>query len=804
MTMEGTRPGVDSRKKSPQLVQSWEQKQNRFYLYCPETVLEINILAENVIRFRFSPERAYSEDFSYAIVDSLPEPTCKFELKEVGDQYHILTDALKCRISKTLRISIHDKTGRLISEDERGFYWEPQGEWGGNAVYYGRRIQEGECFFGMGDKPFELNLRGRRMENWGSDRYGFEKQSDPLYKNIPFFFGLHHNAAYGIFFDNTFRTLFDFGHERSDVATFSAPGGELDYYFIYGPELTRVAEGYTRVTGRPELPPLWALGYHQSKWSYYPEAKLKEVANEFRRRKIPCDVLQLDIEYMDGFRCFSWDKSRFPDPRRTLSELEVDGFKTVAIVNPGVKVDREYPVYVEGVEKRYFCRRADGPIMQGKVWPGLCHFPDFTNPLVREWWARLTREFMTSGIRGIWTDMNEPVIFEVEGGTFPMDTRHDYDGQPCSHRKAHNVYGMQMARATYVGCKKAVYPRRPFVITRSGYSGVQRYASVWTGDNIATWEHLWIANLQCQRLSISGISFCGSDIGGFIGRPSGELYVRWLQMGAFHPFFRTHSSGDHGEQEPWTFGEECEGVAKKTIEMRYRFLPYLYTAFWQHVSRGTPVLRPLVFLDQENTETYFRMDEFGVGENIIVCPVTQDGARSRRMYLPVGDWYHYWTDALMAGRQEIEIEAPLDEIPVFVRAGAVIPHYPVMQYVREKPIETLDLHVYFMTASRSSEMYEDDGDYYDYEQGNYRRRTFTLTGASSSLTLEQRTEGRYNADYDTFRIIFHGLPFLPAGMVVDGETQMFESHTMGMESFFSVEVDKSFEHLKIMRLDGFA
>ena len=803
--MEAYRSGGDSRKKSPQLVQFWEQQQNRFYLYCTETVLEISVIAEHIFRFRFFPEGTItSPDFSYAIDGALPLPACRYELRESGDQYHVLTDSLKCRISKTLHITLHDKTGRIISEDERGFYWEPNVELGGNAVYYSRRIQEAESFFGMGDKPFELNLRGRRMENWGSDRYGFEKQSDPLYKNIPFFFGLHHDIAYGIFFDNCFHTYFDFGHERSDVSTFSAPGGELDYYFIYGPELTRVAEGYTTITGRPELPPLWALGYHQSKWSYYPEAKLKEVANGFRSRKIPCDVLQLDIEYMDGFRCFTWDKERFPDPRRTLHELEVDGFKAVAILNPGIKIDKAYDVYREGVANRYFCRRADGPLMQGKVWPGLCHFPDFTHPRVREWWAGRTREFMAYGIRGIWTDMNEPVVFEVEGGTFPIDTRHEYDGYPCSHRKAHNVYGMQMARATYEGSKKAVYPRRPFVITRSGYSGVQRFSAMWTGDNIATWEHLWIANLQCQRLSISGVSFCGSDIGGFIGRPSGELYIRWLQMGAFHPFFRTHSSGDHGEQEPWAFGEEYEGIAKKTIELRYRFLPYIYTAFWQHVSRGTPVLRSLVFLDQEDPETHHRMEEFGLGENVLVCPVSQEGARSRKLYLPKGNWYHYWTDVTLSGRQEIEIEAPLGEIPIFVRAGAVIPHYPVLQYVGEKEIETLDLHVYYLPATRSSELYEDDGDYYDYEQGNYRRRTFTLTGTASGLLLEQRTEGRYNSDYDTFRLFLHGLPFLPAGMIVDGETTMFESLATGIESPFSVIVDKGFGQIAILRLDGFA
>lgn len=802
--MEATRSGVDSRKKSPQLVQSWEQKENRFYLYCPETVLEVTVCSENILRFRYSPEGRFADDFSYAIGESLPVPECKYELIETADQYHIITDELKCKISKTLHVAIHNSKGTLISEDERGYHWERNAEWGGNRIFCSKRIQNQESFYGMGDKPFELNLKGRRMENWGSDTYGFERQTDPLYKNIPFYYGLHHGIAYGIFFDNSFRTRFDFGHERGDVATFWAPGGEMDYYFMYGPELIRVAESYTSVTGRPELPPLWALGYQQSKWSYYPEAKLKEVASEFRKREIPCDVIQLDIEYMNGFRCFTWDEERFPDPKRVISELEVDGFKTVAIIDPGIKIDPDYFVYQQAIDKGYFCRRADGPLMEGKVWPGLCHFPDFTNPEVRKWWAKLVTDFMESGIRGIWTDMNEPVIFEIEGGTFPSDTRHDYDGHPCSHQKAHNVYASQMARATYHGTKESVYPQRPFVISRSGFAGIQRYAAVWTGDNIATWEHLWMANLQCQRLSISGLSFCGSDIGGFIGNPSGELYARWLQLGVFHPFFRTHSSGDHGDQEPWTFGEEYEAIAKKTIELRYKLLPYLYTAFWQHVSRGTPVLRSLVFLDQENPDTHFRMDEFGVGENLLVCPVTQEGARTRKLYLPKGDWYHYWSDRLTGGRIEIEVEAPIGEMPIFVRAGAVIPQFPIMQYVGEKVMERMHLHVYFLEGSRSSEMYEDDGDYYDYEQGNYRRRTFTATGESSRLHMIQRTEGRFNSDYDLYEITFHGLPFLPAGMIIDGKISMFERLSTHLGKPFTIEVDKNFETLSLMRLDGFA
>ncbi|MEM6807439.1 MAG: TIM-barrel domain-containing protein, partial [Bacteroidota bacterium] len=339
--MEVGRRGLRQTKRSPQLVNSWEQKGNKFYLYCPQTSLEIIVCSPTIIRFRFSPEGYFPHDFSYAVKvsEGAPSVDCHFELVEVQDEYHILTDRLTCKISKTLHISIFNKEGELLSEDERGFHWERHEQYGGNIVYTSKKIQEQESFFGLGDKPNVLNLRGLRFENWGSDTYGFEKTSDPLYKNIPFFIGLHNKLAYGIFFDNSFRTRFDFGHERSDVCSFWSKGGEMNYYFIYGPEMTEVVESYAFVTGKPEMPPMWSLGYHQSKWSYYPEARVKEIAAQMRELEIPCDSIHIDIDYMDGFRCFTWDKNHFPDPGRMTAELEADGFKTVVIIDPGIKID---------------------------------------------------------------------------------------------------------------------------------------------------------------------------------------------------------------------------------------------------------------------------------------------------------------------------------------------------------------------------------------------------------------------------------------------------------------------------------
>ncbi|MBC8083855.1 MAG: DUF5110 domain-containing protein, partial [Hymenobacter sp.] len=432
------------------------------------------------------------------------------------------------------------------------------------------------------------------------------------------------------------------------------------------------------------------------------------------------------------------------------------------------KIDPDYSVYTEALANDYFCRRADGPLMRGSVWPGLCNFPDYTRPEVREWWAGLFKGLIQEdGVRGVWNDMNEPAVFEK--GTFPDDVRFHYDGHPASHKKAHNIYGMQMARATAAGVKQFSFPNRPFSITRSTYAGGQRYSSAWTGDNIASWEHLWLANIQCQRLSISGFSFVGSDIGGFIDTPDAELYVRWVALGAFHPFFRTHSSGDHGDQEPWSFGEQAAAQVKGFIELRYRLLPYVYTTFWQYVRQGTPMLRPLPFLDQNDTETYLRMAEFGLGDHLLVCPITQAGVDGRWMYLPRGDWFYYYTDEPKTGGAEVWATAGLDRIPLFVRAGAVVPMYPVQQYVGEKVIDEVTLHVYYKAGQESSVLYDDGGEGYGYLEGHHTTRRFMVLGTDKGLLLQQAIEGDYQPGFTRYRVVLHGLPFGVSAYSTDGQ-----------------------------------
>lgn len=739
---------------------------NRFYFSDGNAKVEVRVVSDEIIRVRLAPHGVFLDDFSYA-VPQVDQKVTTFSLKESEDFYAISTNTVTCKINKAdFLVSFSDNlSGLEMSKDASPMHWEENVEFGGYYVYATKDCLPEENFFGLGDKSGNMNLRGRKFQNWNTDAYSFGWDQDPLYRTIPFYIGVHQSAAYGIFFDNTFRSYFDFGKENNAKTSFWADGGELQYYYIHGPHMMDVVKRYQTLTGTHQLPPKWALGYHQCRWSYYPETKVRAIAQGFRDHKIPCDAIYLDIDYMDGYRCFTWNKKYFPDPKGMIKDLANMGMKTVVMIDPGIKVDDNYWVFKEGKENNYFCRRSDDYFMEGHVWPGRCQFPDFTNPKVREWWGGLYKELIDIGVAGFWNDMNEPAVFGA--GTFPNDVRHNYDGYRGSHRKAHNIYGMQMVRSTYDGLKKLMRNKRPFTITRAGYSGVQRYACVWTGDNVATWEHLKLGNIQCQRMSISGVPFVGTDIGGFSGEPDGELFTRWIQLGTFSPFMRAHSAGDTSEREPWSFGEPFTSINRKFIELRYQLMPYIYSVFWEHHRYGFPILRPLAMLEQEHISNHFRQDEFTFGDKILVCPVLEQGATSRLVYLPKGQWYNFWTHELLNGENEYEVDAPLEDMPLFVRAGSVIPEYPVMQYVGEKPIDEVWLNIYYAGYEVNSFLFEDHGDTFAYEQDIYLEKKFSVKGDGKNLFIQQATEGLYTPNYELYDYNVIGLPFEVSKIFVD-------------------------------------
>jgi alpha-glucosidase len=772
-----------------------DQADNKFFFNDGDAKVEVTVITDEVIRVRLAPHSVFLEEFSYA-VPKIEQKATVFSLHEDEFEFRVSTNVVNCHIrKKDFFISFSDSQNHVTSSDAVPMHWEENVKFGGYYVYCTKTCGDEESFFGLGDKPTELNLRGKRLKNWNTDAYSFAWNQDPLYRSIPFYISVNEGIAHGIFFDNTFKAHFDFGAEDSTKTSFWADGGELQYYYIHGPHMMDVVKSYHILTGTHPMPPLWALGYHQCRWSYYPEAKVKKITTGFRENKIPCDGIYLDIDYMDGYRCFTWNRKYFPDPKKMIKELAAQGFKTVVIIDPGIRVDDNYSVFKEGKENKYFCRRCDDYFMEGHVWPGRCQFPDFTNPEVRTWWGGLFDELVQMGVAGVWNDMNEPAVFGA--GTFPDDVRHQYDGHRGSHRKAHNVYGMQMVRATYEGLRKIMKNKRPFTITRAGYSGVQRYSSVWTGDNVASWEHLKLGNIQCQRLSVSGISFCGTDIGGFSGEPDGELFTRWIQMGTFSPFMRAHSAGDTKEREPWSFGEPFTSINRKFIELRYRLLPYLYSIFWEHHRYGFPILRPIVMQEQEEISNHFRQDEFTYGDKILICPVLEPGQTHRKVYLPKGSWYNFWTYELVEGGQEVVVPTPLETTPIFVKAGSVIPEYPVMQYVGEKEIEEVKLNIYFSDYEVNSFLFEDYGETFAYEQDIYLEKKFVVAGNATTLTIQQSMEGLYTPRYESYHFNIIGMPFKPSKIIADGK--QVKDFMITADKCLELKFSKNFKQIEIIK-----
>lgn len=783
-----------SNKKIPGTLLQFSQHEGHVLFETLECSLKISVVSNTILRFTYAPYHEFERDFSYAVV--LDKHTAGyFQVIETNKEVEIKTQKLVCRVAKNdLKVILEDLQGNIILEDEKGFHWEDYQDYGGNLIYNSKKISESEVFLGFGDKPTDLDLRGKLLTNWGSDMFGYEKNSDPLYKNIPFYYGLHQGISYGIFLDNTFKTTFDFGFYNYKVMSFWADGGEMDYYFMYGPDLLQIAKDYVQITGLPKMPPIWSLGYQQSRWSYAPENEVKQIANQFREKAIPCDVIYLDIDYMDAYKCFTWDDQKFPNPANLAQKLAEQGFKLITIIDPGIKIEKGYEIYENGLANNFFCKRGDGPLMKGSVWPGECNFPDFTNPNVREWWAQLIAEFGKIGIAGIWNDMNEPAVFGIH--TFPNDVRHNFDGEECSHRKAHNVYGMQMARATQIGMEKWDENRRTFSLTRSGFAGVQRYAAVWTGDNLSTWEHLWLANIQCQRLSISGLSFCGSDIGGFIGNPDGELFLRWIQLALFHPLMRGHSSKDYAHKEPWVYPEPYFSLIQSFIKLRYSLLPYFYTQIWKYTQDGTPFISSLCFGDQTNRHTYYRKEEFYIGDKLLACPVSAAEVESRIMFLPKGEWYHFFTNDFYVGNREIVTYCPISIVPFFVKAGTVLPLYPTIYHTGEiNRIELVSLNVYFGNQLTENEWFEDDGTSLEYQNGNYSLKKFFTYYFNGEFSLEQTKVGNYNPLYNDYEVNFIGIPYPVKEIKIDGQTTAF-TNTTGK---INLQINTSFRKILLVR-----
>ena len=613
-----------------------------------------------------------------------------------------------------------------------------------------KRMEGDEYFYGLGDKYSFLNKKGYEFEMWNSDIPDPHYESmRSLYKSIPFVIVHREIVDYGIFFDNHYRTQFDLGKENSGYYFFSADDGNLDYYLIAGSSVGSVVSGYTYLTGTTPMPQLWTLGYQQCRWSYENRDELLAVAKGMRDNDIPCDVLYCDIDYMDNFKVFTWGEEQYPRHKEMLTELKEQGFKVVTIIDPGVKKEPGYSVYEQGLRSDFFVHAADsGDVYENVVWPGDSVFPDFGKRAVRNWWADNQRLMTDDGVAGIWNDMNEPASFR---GEIPPDVVFCDEERRTTHAEMHNVYGSLMSKATYEGLKRHT-GKRPFVITRACYSGAQKYTTGWTGDNQSHWSHLRYSIAQLCSLGLSGMAFIGTDVGGFGANCTPELLCRWTQVGCFTPLFRNHAAKGTRHQEPWAFDEKTLDICRMYIRLRYRLIPYLYDCFRTAETTGLPVFRPLMLNFEKDKNTLEINDQFMVGDWLMVAPIVDQGKVSRDIYLPRGcAWYDFHTGERILGGARILREAPLDTCPIYVREGAVLPMWPVMNYIGESKIDTLELRVF--GGNGEYVHYQDNGEDFAYRDGEYNLYKFTQKHGALSIEL---TNAGYANRYKGFKIFMNG------------------------------------------------
>lgn len=723
----------------------------------------IEVLTDSIIRF-FVPFQS-ENTVSKAIEGDKKQPS-KVYVEKNEDHYTINTDSLCIKVFDDFKVDIYDVQGKLLCADYRGGRVIPETiskksmellaaeghVIDNNAQEYHvqviKQIQGDESFYGLGDKTGFLNKREYEYEMWNTDNPDPHVDSfKTLYKSIPFFVTLRADAVYGIFFDNTFRSYFNMGKENTNYYFFGASGGNLDYYFFAGDSMAEIIGEYTYLTGRTPMPQRWTLGYHQSRWGYESAEQVMEIAKHFREYQIPCDTIHLDIDYMQKFKVFTWDDKEYGRPGELAKTLEKMGFKIVTIIDPGVKVETGYSVYEEGVENDYFVRAADGEIYENVVWPGVTAFPDFGRKEVRDWWAGNVKKLLDAGVRGVWNDMNEPASFR---GEFPDDVVFSDEERKANHLEMHNVYGHFMGKATYEGLKK-YDGRRPFVITRACYAGTQKYSTVWTGDNNSIWAHVQMAIPQLCNLGLSGVTYAGTDIGGFGADTTPELMSRWIEMACFSPLCRNHAAKGTRNQEPWRLGEQTQKIYKKYVELRYRMLPYLYDCFWQAENTGLPVLRPLVLHYEKDAEVRNCNDEFLVGEHILMAPVVEQGQTRRMVYLPKGNWVDYWTKEKLAGGQYCIRKAPIDVCPIFIKEGSVLPNVKLAQNTDEIDWNTLLLDVY--DGEGTYVHYQDNGSDFAYCDGEYN--LYEITNKAGDVTVKLTHHG-YELVYKNIQILGTG------------------------------------------------
>ncbi len=778
--------------------------------------LRVDALRPDVLRVRIYPNvhpAQTPEDASWAVLPS--SRTARISVTSEPNGFS--TSDLRVTVTPDLRLTVSDLAGHILQTDALPVAWTAQGFTVTKKAFGVTKEAEAEHFFGLGDKPGSLDRAGEAFTLWNTDHFGWQESTDPIYKSIPFFLEMHGGRTIGVLFDNTYRTFFDFGRQNPTQYTFSAPAGPLDYYVLYGPEPKQVVETYAWLTGPTPLPPLWALGYQQSRYSYTPRSQVEQIAARLRHDKIPADGIWLDIDYQYKYRPFTVNPITFPDFPGLVHELAAEQFHTILITDLHIAdaPNQGYYPYDSGIAGDEFVKE-HGHNYVGMVWPGRSLFPDFTQQSTRRWFGSLYKNFVNDGVAGFWDDMNEPAIFTYPSKTMPNDVVHRINEpdegfalRTAMHPEIHNVYGMENSRATEEGLL-ALHPnRRPFVLTRASYAGGQRYAATWTGDNLSTWNHLRMTTPQLLNLGLSGFSLAGADVGGFGGSPSPDLLTKWLMLAAFQPFDRDHAAKGTRPHEPWVDGPTQEAIRRRYIDQRYLLMPYLYTTAEETSRTGIPIIRPLFFEYPHATADNHPLDndapgEFFFGPSILVAesPLPDDIA-PYEVHLPPGVWYDYWTGKKLDRRgkltaRDLEIRNPtteptlqplmvhpsLGDLPIYVRAGSIIPMQPLVQSTEDTPNGPLTLRVYLPASPDdpcSGDLYTDDGISFNFRDGAYLRLHLTCSvSPSGALTvIIPAREGNFRPWWTHLRMEAVGFKTQPSEATANGHVSAVEHTSLG-------------------------
>jgi alpha-glucosidase len=701
-------------------------------------VRTLSFVEDGILRLRYGERRSRS----FAVVHR-ERPKVGLQVEQRDGQVVIESRALRVTLDADGRLAVAAHGGELLLEESaKSVRFGKEGRWS-----IERPSPADERFYGFGERCGPLQKRGQKMVLWNTDPFGeadggYSPGTDPLYVSIPFFVGVRAGIAYGLLTDVSYRMTMDMAASDPLAWRVEAAGGVPDQYLLAGPSIAEVLGRYGELTGRMPLPPRWSLGYHQCRWGYWPDREVREVCRGFRDRKIPADGIWLDIQHLHECRVFTWDPKGFPKPRELVEELAGIGFKTTVIVDPGIKVDSSFDVYRQGLEGRFYVERGGEPCVD-KLWPGDSVFPDFSSRAAREWWAGLMRRPIADGVRGIWLDMNEPSTIRKETGrTLPNDAQGKGEGEPIPLAELHNVYASWEAMATWEGLRAAAPQRRPFILTRAAFAGIQRYAAIWTGDAPSKWETLRETLPMMLGLGLSGVPFVGSDVGGFSGKASPELYARWMQLGAWSPFFRAHCSIKGNRQEPWSFGKKVEAICREAIRERYRLLPYFYSLVEEASRTGLPVLRPLVLESPGDERCAGIDDEAMVGPWLLIAPVLTEGTTRREVWLPQGRWADNASGRVHEGPCAVEVEAPLERIPVFVREGAIVPWAEPAEQSELQLGKPLGIDLFPGREPSRFGIYEDEGDGFGQEQGRFERTELRMEREGAELVLRAAREGQ--------------------------------------------------------------